>query len=323
MTNKLAILLSSAGRRNQLAQCLREDAGLLGRDLLLLGADLRPKLSSACQFADLSFEVPRCLSAEYVPALLEICRKHQVRLLIPTIDTELEALSRHAVDFSRIGTRVVVSRPEVVAMARDKAETVRFLNGAGVSAPRTLCLAEYLEDPGRLPGPVIAKPRGGSSSMGIVRGSGAADFGTLAIADYLVQALWQGKEYTVNLFFDEHGKFRCAVPHLRLEVRGGEVSKGRTEHVPALEAAAEKIAAALLGARGPLCFQAIVTEAGEYAVFEINARFGGGYPLAHRAGARFSQWLLEEAAGLPSSANNNWKEGVTMLRYDSAVFLND
>ena len=58
-----------------------------------------------------------------------------------------------------------------------------------------------------------------------------------------------------------------------------------------------------------------------FKVFEINARFGGGYPLAHRAGAPFSRWLLEEAAGRPGSAHNDWEEGVTMLRYDAAMFV--
>ncbi|NDD70965.1 transcriptional regulator, partial [bacterium] len=54
--------------------------------------------------------------------------------------------------------------------------------------------------------------------------------------------------------------------------------------------------------------------------FEINARFGGGYPLADQAGAKFAQWILEELANLPSSANNEWREGVLMLRYDATVF---
>jgi carbamoyl-phosphate synthase large subunit len=93
--------------------------------------------------------------------------------------------------------------------------------------------------------------------------------------------------------------------------------------MPALQAAAKKLAQVLPGATGPLCFQAVIMGSGEMAVFEINARFGGGYPLAHRAGARFSQWLLEEACGLPCTANDDWKEGVVMLRYDAAVFLND
>jgi carbamoyl-phosphate synthase large subunit len=43
--------------------------------------------------------------------------------------------------------------------------------------------------------------------------------------------------------------------------------------------------------------------------------------LAHHAGATFAKWLLEEASGRPSSAHDNWREGVVMLRYDAAVFL--
>jgi carbamoyl-phosphate synthase large subunit len=64
----------------------------------------------------------------------------------------------------------------------------------------------------------------------------------------------------------------------------------------------------------------MVDDAGTPAVFEINARFGGGYPLAHRAGAQFAQWLLEEASGRRLSAHNDWQGGVVMLRYDQAVF---
>jgi carbamoyl-phosphate synthase large subunit len=55
-------------------------------------------------------------------------------------------------------------------------------------------------------------------------------------------------------------------------------------------------------------------------VFEINARLGGGYPLAHQAGATFTKWLLEEALGLPCTAVDTWRAGVEMLRYDTAVF---
>jgi carbamoyl-phosphate synthase large subunit len=157
--------------------------------------------------------------------------------------------------------------------------------------------------------------------MGIVRPRSPAELVGLPLDDYLVQEMWDGAEYTVNLFFDQEGDLRCAVPHRRIEVRSGEVSKGRTERVPALMNAAHQLAAALPGARGPLCFQAIVRPDGSFAVFEINARFGGGYPLAHHAGATFTRWLLEEALCSPCTAHDNWREGVTMLRYDAAVFL--
>jgi carbamoyl-phosphate synthase large subunit len=317
------LLFTSAGRRNQLMSCFRHDASELGMDVRVLAADLKPELSPACQQADTAFLVPRCTAPDYIEALLEICRREEIRLLVPTIDTELGVLSEHVADFAAIGTRVVVSEPSIVQLAGDKAATATELARMGIQVPRTLSLTAYREDPGKLPGPVIAKPSAGSSSVGIVYPDTPADLDGLTAEDYIVQELWQGDEYTVNVFFDQEGKFRTAVPHRRIEVRGGEVSKGRTTRLPVLMDAAEKLGMALSGARGPLCFQAIVNAAGEAAVFEINARFGGGYPLAHRAGARFSRWLLEEVGGFPSTATDSWKEGVLMLRYDAATFSDD
>jgi carbamoyl-phosphate synthase large subunit len=82
----------------------------------------------------------------------------------------------------------------------------------------------------------------------------------------------------------------------------------------------DQLASVLPGSRGALCFQAIVNDSGEAAIFEVNARFGGGYPLAHRAGGAFSKWLLEEALGRACSATNDWLDRLMMLRYDAALF---
>ena len=44
--------------------------------------------------------------------------------------------------------------------------------------------------------------------------------------------------------------------------------------------------------------------------------------MTHRAGAPFARWILEEALGRQPSVSGltQWREGVTMLRYDTAVF---
>jgi carbamoyl-phosphate synthase large subunit len=57
------------------------------------------------------------------------------------------------------------------------------------------------------------------------------------------------------------------------------------------------------------------------AVIEINARYGGGYPLAWAAGARYPVWFLEEVLGLPSTAHDDWTADLVMLRYDEAIFV--
>jgi carbamoyl-phosphate synthase large subunit len=207
-------------------------------------------------------------------------------------------------------------------MARDKAATAEFLRRNDIPTPRTAPIAKLLLEPETWTWPVILKPVYGSASVGIcvVQNLQEAKQAAARRNDYVAQEFIAGSEYTVNMFFDRAGQMRSAVPHQRCEIRAGEVSKGVTRRESKLVELAWRFGSILKGAVGSLCFQAILPDSGSPVVFEINARFGGGYPLAHQAGATFSKWLLEEAAGLPTSANDCWQEGLAMLRYDAAVF---
>jgi carbamoyl-phosphate synthase large subunit len=321
VTSECTILISSAGRRVELIRCFRNGAAHLDIDLRVIAVDVDPAMSAACQVADVALRVPRWERAEFIDALLGICLQHHVDLIVPTIDPELEPLSAHVARFREIGVDLAVAAPEVVRLARDKLRTAHFLASRGVPAPRSGRLDEVTADPGAWPWPLMVKPRSGSSSVGIRILSSPDELSGLGGSpEHLAQELLCGEEYTVNMFFDRAGRLLCAIPHLRLEVRAGEVAKGVTRRHAALEAIAWALGEALPGARGALCFQAMVDAAGRAVVFEVNARFGGGYPLAHHAGARFAQWLLEEATGRPLSAHNHWQDGVLMLRYDHAVF---
>lgn len=321
-TDQVTVLFSSAGRRVELINCFREDAAMLGISLRVLAVDMHPEVSAACQAADRSWTVPRCTTPDYVGRLLEICREEGVDLLVPTIDTELAVLSAATDQFAKLGTRVAVSGPDVVRMARDKLATARFLEANGLPVPRTESLEHLLKDPGDWRWPVMLKPVDGSCSIGIHLVQNVADLDRLPDlkGSYIAQEYRRGREYTVNFFMDQSGQFRCAVPHERLETRAGEVSKGVTERHSGLLEMAGKFAAALSGGRAVMCFQVIMDDEGPW-IFELNARFGGGYPLAHRAGARYSQWLLEEVTGRAPSYTDEWTNGLKMLRYDAAVFV--
>ena len=315
----LRILFTSAGRRVELLRCFRHAANSLNMDVDVLACDLNASMSSACHAADQAFDVPRCSDPGYANAVFDIARNNNVHLVVPTIDPELQPLAVAAEHFSSNGMRVHVSSPSVIAVAQDKLKTAQVLGAAGVSVPATFSLEDTRSIPlGKWP--MFMKPRAGSASRGLQIIQSAEHLPSQTDEPMLLQEFLRGPEYTVNIFIDMAGVLRSAVMHRRLQVRAGEVEKGRTERREDLHKLAEQIGEALPDARGVLCFQVIDDQARGPQVIEVNARFGGGYPLADHAGATFAQWLIEEVTGLPCTANNEWRNNVTMLRYDAAIF---
>ena len=317
------VLFSSVGRRAQLIECFRESLRDLSFSGGILGMDCS-KIAPAAYLVDEFIPVPRCTDPEFVPRVLEICLQHRVSLVVPTIDTELAVYAACREKFARAGITVLVSSPETVDICADKIRTHHWFVQNGLPTVRQAIPPEVLQDPGAWQFPLIAKPRWGSASEGVVRVHSAEML--LAISrerpDLIIQEPAIGQEHTVNLLVDRSGQCVCAVPHLRMEVRGGEASKGTTVKHVALMDLARRVVQHLPGAYGPLNIQAFVGPEGRTMLIEMNPRFGGGFPLAFRAGAHFPRWILEELLEIASSSSfTNWQEGLAMLRYDTAVFL--
>jgi carbamoyl-phosphate synthase large subunit len=301
-------------------QCFRRAALQLGMRLRVVAADMNPDLSAACAHADAVYTVPRCDDDGFVDRVLEIATAEKVSLVIPTIDPELMPLSHAANRFARHGIRIHVGTPEAIEIARDKQRTARHLADAGLPVPSTVPLEVLRLDSGRLDWPVFVKPAGGSAGRGLHRVVSPDELPDGSGEPMVAQELLSGPEYTINMFVDQAGALRCAVPHERLGVRAGEVEKGLTVRSEPFRMFAEGIVKALPGLRGASCFQLIRDVRSGPKIIEINARFGGGYPLADHAGASFARWLLEEVSGRQPSCRDDWREGILMLRYDAAIF---
>lgn len=252
--------------------------------------------------------------------MLTYCDRNGIELLVPTIDTELSVLAEAAGQFQKIGCRVHVGSPELIDIVRDKNLTCMHLGRHGVPVPKTYTpeVARTLAYPDHWP--LFSKPSGGSASRGLLKLDRPEDMPDSFDEPTIVQEFLDGPEYTVNVFVDQRGSLRTIVPHLRLSIRAGEVEKGRTVRDPRIQTIARDLVAALPEPRGVMCFQLIDDKTRGLRVLEINARFGGGFPLADRAGANFARWLLAETLGQDSGAHDNWIEGVEMIRYDAAFF---
>jgi carbamoyl-phosphate synthase large subunit len=297
---------------------LRE-LGVHGR---VLGIDAHPETAPAAYLVDKCIPVQRCSDPRYIDEVLRIAIEEEVCLIVPTIDTELMAYARSRQRFLEHGIAVTISDPETIAIACDKVETHRWLVKNEFPTPRQGSPDEVLRNPAQWTFPLILKPRYGSASAGVFTITSPAALKEIAggSQDLIAQELARGDEYTINVFVQD-GRGVCAVPHRRLETRGGEVSKGITVRDERLMELATAVAERLPGARGALNVQCFLNSEGAINIIEINARFGGGFPLADRAGARYPLWLLQRLLGKRSTVTDEWQDGLLMLRYDDAVFL--
>jgi carbamoyl-phosphate synthase large subunit len=220
------------------------------------------------------------------------------------------------------GVVALVSGPETVRISCDKGFTHEFFSRCGVACPQQWHGSLARDRADDLPFPVVLKPRMGSSSVGVevVRDPQML---RLRVSDEdIVQTLAPGSEYTVDVFIDREGRLRSMVPRRRIATRGGEVSKGTVERCPEVEKLARQIVEALPDAFGPLTVQIFRDPQRGCQAIEVNARFGGGYPLSWQAGARTTRWAIQEAAGAPwEPLELSWAPGLTMLRYDQSVFI--
>ena len=311
------VLISAAGRRVRLVQLFRaalREAGAAGE----VHACDASSMAAALLAADSSFLAPPAHDPEHIPFLMEACVQRGIRLLVSVNDKELVAFAEARDRFEEAGTYVAIMGAEAARIARDKRLTHAWLAERDYPVPRRWPPDRLLAD-GELPFPLVVKPASGSAGIGVRTVSNPAELRSAraALEDPVVEERQTGQEFTVNVLASREGELVCAVPHLRLEVRAGEVSKGRTFRHPELERIAERLTRDLPRCRGPFNFQGFLTDGRGVRLTEINARFGGGYPLAQAAGARFPEWLIREQLGeRPPRAFEGWQADVVMLRYD-------
>jgi carbamoyl-phosphate synthase large subunit len=321
---KANVLISSVGRRVGLLNCIRDSFAELGITGRIIAIDVTP-YSSGAQFADAFYQVPRCLDPEFVHELENICDREQVDLIVPTIDTELPVYAAARDRFARFGVAICISSPETVAICQDKTLTSEWLCSHHFPIPKQAGASEVLSAQADWTLPLILKPKSGSASIGVQRITSFKELEALTAGNrdgFIVQEFLEGQEFTINVFVSRAGKCVCAIPHLRVEIRAGEVSKGITFRNQRIIDLVSEVVEQLPGAFGALNVQCFLTPCDELKIIEMNARFGGGYPLAHRAGAPITKWLLEEVLGNGARGPfDQWEDGLMMLRYDDAVFV--
>lgn len=323
MADPLTLVFSCVGRRVELVQAFRAAAERLGITLRIVGLDGDPT-APALHAVDVAQIVPRVLDADYIPTVLEAVRTHQARALIPTIDTDLPILSNHRADFAELGCTTLIAAPEVIAICRDKEHTFKHLAAHDIDTPRTYTPDE-LPASDKVRYPLFIKPRSGSASKWVHKIEDALDleYYLKRVTDPIIQEFVDGVEYTLDAYVGLTGIPQCVVPRRRMQVRGGEVSKGVVVKDLDIMNAGRRVVESLGDSvRGLVTLQCMVTDDRRIRFIEINPRFGGGAPMGIAAGADYPRWLLQELQGqTPEIAFDGFQHGLCMLRYDWSAFV--
>lgn len=316
------ILITSAGQRVSLVRAFRKEVKSFFPEAKVYTVDLNPILAPACHISDGYKSIGRVTDPNYIEELLEICKEWDIKLIVPTIDTELAILALHKERFLKEGIVPVVSDLSFVEKCRDKRIINQFFKDNGIAIPTTI-------DKNDPTFPLFIKPYDGSLSKDIYlieEQSQLTEYHfsnpKLMFMEYINPKEYD--EYTVDAYYDKKGQLKCAVPRKRIFVRSGEINKGVTcknEIVAYLQSKLSQIE----GAKGCLTIQFFFSTITKRIIgIEINPRFGGGYPLSYLAGANFPKWIIQEyILHEEISYDDSWENNLLMLRYDDEILVHN
>lgn len=316
------ILITSAGQRVSLVRAFQNEIKKINADNKVYTVDLNPQLAPACHISDGYKKIVRVTEDSYISALLNICKEWKIKLIIPTIDTELLVLSLNKELFLAEGIIPVVSTYEFIKKCRDKRLINQFFNENDIEIPCEI-------DKNHPTFPLFIKPYDGSLSKDtflINDSSELTDYHfsneKLMFMEYVDHKFHD--EYTVDTYYDRNNELKCSVPRKRIFVRAGEINKGVTRKNEIVKYTNERLSF-IDGAVGCLTMQFFFNRETKRIIgIEINPRFGGGFPLSYLAGANYPGWIIKEYI-----LNENidyyeeWEDNLLMLRYDDEILVHN
>ncbi len=308
----------------------------------ILGTDITP-YSVGLFKVDSGFVVPPASDIAYLPALLSICKRNNVAVLIPGSEPELFALTRNREAVERAGLTLLANPHALVAACRDKWSMFGLFREKGVPTPDS-SLPEganaFIERHGF---PFLLKARVGSGSRNlfVTRDAGEYAFYSRYLAAAKVDFFLQEyvgtaqDEYTVGVVCRRDGSVVGSITVHRflqglssqhdLQVGGQRVhtstgiSQGVVEDNEVVQRQCEAYAVKL-GVRGPANFQGRLVN-GTFVVFELNPRFSGTTPFRAAAGFNDADLVLRDFALHQPVTRPAFRSGLVALRGLENIFV--
>ena len=122
----------------------------------------------ALYVANKAYIAPSIEDTEYIPALLNICKKEKASAILTLLDNDILVISKVADIFRNNGVMPIVVGYSVAQICHNKLEMYKFLVGNGFKCAKTYAsLAEFKKahKKGEINFPVFIKPISGDGSQ--------------------------------------------------------------------------------------------------------------------------------------------------------------
>ena len=245
------------------------------------------------QSCDLGLVLPPIASDEYVPAIVDTCKTHEIGGLLSFFDPDVVVLSEHLDELKAAGVIPMIPAANAARTCFDKWSTFQTLRHAGFPVPNTTIDIEEARS-GGFCFPVIVKPRTGygSANVFVAHDSAQLEVFFSYSPGMLIQEFVEGDAYDVDALAGLDQQVLHVVAWRKYLSRMGETEQAVTVEEPELVDIGRRLAETV-GLVGPMDVDLFRTREGAVQVIELNLRFGGGYPVSHLAGADFPAMIMD------------------------------
>ena len=302
------ILVTSLSKKIPLLKAVRSTAEKLDLEGKIYGGDS----NAACigrYFVDEFWHMPQ-QNVLTVEDLIDYCKTHEIKAIIPTRDEELPFFSSHQKVISENGIACMISNTQCIERCRDKLLFSQFLSPLEIPAIPTVTDINLL-----MANTFVVKEcfGAGSRSVGLNLTANEAKAWAGSLKTPIFQPYIDGKEYSVDVYIDRQNSPHGAIARSRDLVVNGESQITSSVHEPEMEYLCLR-AAVHLGIYGHAVFQLIRDEESRLHLIECNARFGGASSLSVAMGLHSFEWFLLESGAVASHALPTFTRASTEMK---------
>lgn len=285
---------------------------------------------------------------QYIDHLLDVCKKHDIHLILPLVTKELFPLSAAKNKFEKEGIKILVSEEDALNVANNKLATYQYLQEKKIPLPQFFAASsteEFKKGAEALGFPqkeFCFKPSVSNGSRGfriVSETHDAADllfnqkpyqsfisyeeaikilslkpFPQLLLSDFL-----PGEEYSVDCLAIK-GKAQMVLPRLRIKMVNGISTAGKFIQDKEIIDYCSKIIAAI-DLHGNIGIQVKRDSNGKPLLLEINPRVQGSIVTALGAGINLPLLAIEQELGMAIELDKlDVRWGTGFLRYWTEVY---